>query len=181
MVAGKFPGQSTLVMVVTALGTAAILAAAGLAPWLVKRRQRQIAAETLGLDVDFGRLRESPADLDVLRERVVSVGVLRTGQSGDHRQKDYGEGLTHSFVITREGDTVDLAATRDPARVVGDALWLAQQLQVPLLDGRTSQTRTLMPAELEGLDEDLVRLESEPESEDPLDRTRRAARSRQRT
>ena len=160
---------------------------------MIKRRQRQIAARALGLDVDFGRWRESPGDLEVLRERVASVGVLRTGQSGDHQHKDYGEGLTQSFVITRDGDTIDLAADRDTARVVGDALWLAQQLQVPLLDGRTSQTRTLMPVELEGLDEDLVRVESESEteteteteseaeSEDPLDRARRAARSRQRT
>ena len=164
-VAEEMAGGNAAAIAVAALGVALLVVGAVVAPWLLHRRHRQATAQALGVDVDLGRLWDNPDDVEALRERIVSVGLVRSGVSSHQREKDSGEGMTQSFVVTREGDTVDLEQAADPAAVVSHALWLARQLEIPLMDGRTSIPHTFMPEELSGLDDDLVRSEPEPEPE----------------
>ncbi len=156
------------------LGTAAVFATLAAAlyfgPILRTRRMRAAAEEALGIDLDLERLRKQPVDLDRVRDRIVSVGLVPTGQDVATEYGEYQSRLTQVFVVTDEGDDLDVAVHRDSREAVADALWLARQLQIPLMDGRTSFPHTFMPEELEELDEDLVRSESESESE-PVCRT----------
>lgn len=170
------------------------------APYLIRRRRRARQERVLGATLEIDILRADPRRLEGLRARVVSVGVIRTGDMDGGTTDSPTRELVESFVITHDGDTVDVESHTDPSRIVSRARWLAIQLDVPLVDGRDSLHRTFTPDELPGLDDDLRRVEGEAESEtesesgsesetepetareDPdVERARRAARARQRS
>jgi hypothetical protein len=180
-------GDVAVVSIMGVVGAVALAGALFVAPALRKRRMQKEAELAIGVDLDIPRLRNAPADLELLAGRIASVGLLRSGEEGSSQLGEYSRKLTQSFVITSDGETVDMELGGRERGVIANALWLAQQLQVPLMDGRTSQTYTFMPDELGALDEDLVVPESESESESEsetetevrLECVRRAARERQ--
>lgn len=170
--------------------SAAILLAA---PIALRRRRRKRQEAVVGMSIDLDELRSDPALVDQLRERVVSVGIVRIGDQDGGRYNDTTREHIQSFVITRDGENADIETHVDGERVISGARRLAMLLDVPLIDGRDSLQQAFSPAELAGVDDDLRVIESEPmcrttktEPEpsrgDPeRERARRGSRARQRT
>jgi len=132
--------------------------------WFLRRRKRRRQQETLGMHADLDALRGDSALVEQLRERVVSVGVIKIGDQDGRRYNDATREHIQSFVITRDGENADIETHADSAHVIAGARWLAMELDVPLIDGRDSLHRSFSPAELAGVDDDLrvIHTESEP-------------------
>ena len=133
--------------------------------WFLRRRRRKRQEEALGMYVELDALRGDPSLVEQLRERVVSVGVIKIGDQDGGRYNDTTRELVQSFVITRDGENADIETHADSAHVIAGARWLAMALDVPLIDGRDSLHRSFSPGELEQVDDDLRVIESEAVSE----------------
>jgi len=112
--------------------------------FLSRRRARQEKESLLGFDFDIARLRSDPALGERLRSQVASVGLLRVTVG----EKSY-HSMHASFLLLHNGETVDVDQNLDTIRIEEGARWLAQRLEVPLVDGRHGAPLTYQPDELE--------------------------------